>query len=170
MLRSILRRAEDPVAANTGWDLRPYRLNVERPEKTAFEPSSSSMRMSWLYFSTLSPRQGAPVLIWPVPMATLRSAMKLSTVSPLRWEIMAVQPALRAISIAATVSVRVPIWLSLIRIELADFSAMPRARRLTLVTKRSSPTSWMRPPSVRWRRAQPSQSSSARPSSMETIG
>ncbi len=46
--------------------------------------------------------------------------MKLSTVSPLRWETMAPQPALRAISIAAIVSVSVPIWLSLIRTELAD--------------------------------------------------
>ena len=43
------------------------------------------MRMSWLYFSTRSPRQGAPVLRWPVRMATVRSAMKLSTVSPERW-------------------------------------------------------------------------------------
>ena len=67
--------------------------------------------------------------------------MKLSTVSPLRWETMAPQPARRAISIAATVSVSVPIWLSLIRTALATFSRMPRAMRSTLVTNRSSPTS-----------------------------
>jgi len=34
---------------------------------------------------------------------------------------MAVQPARRAIAIASTVSVIVPIWLSLIRTELAEF-------------------------------------------------
>ena len=41
------------------------------------------------------------------------------------------------------VSVSVPIWLTLTRIELAMPSAMPWARRFSLVTNRSSPTSWM---------------------------
>ena len=56
--------------------------------------------------------------------------MKVSPVSPLRCDTMAVQPALRAISMAAMVSVRVPIWFSLIRMELAAFSLMPLRQAL----------------------------------------
>jgi hypothetical protein len=67
--------------------------------------------------------------------------MKLSTVSPERCETIAPQPALRAISMAAIVSVSEPIWLSLINTALAAFSLMPRAMRSTLVTNKSSPTS-----------------------------
>ena len=37
---------------------------------------------SWLYFATRSDRQGAPVLICPAFVATARSAMKVSSVSP----------------------------------------------------------------------------------------
>jgi hypothetical protein len=44
------------------------------------------MRKSWLYLATRSVREAEPVLIWPVPMATTRSAMKVSSVSPERWE------------------------------------------------------------------------------------
>ena len=51
--------------------------------------------------------------------------MKLSSVSPERWETIAVQPRRLAISMASMVSVTVPIWLSLIRIELAAFSSIP---------------------------------------------
>jgi hypothetical protein len=40
------------------------------------------MRSSWLYFATRSDRAGAPVLIWPQPVATARSAMVVSSVSP----------------------------------------------------------------------------------------
>ncbi len=64
----------------------------------------------------------------------------------------------------------VPIWLSLMRIELAIPSSMPRFRRSTLVTKRSSPTSWTFLPSLSVRSFHVSQSSSAQPSSIETIG
>ena len=42
---------------------------------------------------------------------------------------------------ASIVSVRVPIWLTLIRMLLAIPSSMPRCRRSVLVTNRSSPTS-----------------------------
>jgi hypothetical protein len=42
----------------------------------------TSMRMSWLYLAVRSPRQGAPVLIWPVPRPTTRSAIVVSSVSP----------------------------------------------------------------------------------------
>ena len=46
------------------------------------------------------------------------------------------------VSTTSSVSVSVPIWLTLTRIALALPSSMPRARRSALVTKRSSPTSW----------------------------
>jgi hypothetical protein len=71
------------------------RTNALRPAYTADRgrtlAQASSIRISWLYFSTRSPRHGAPVFRWPVPSATVRSAMKLSTVSPLRCDTMAPQ-------------------------------------------------------------------------------
>ena len=81
-----------PVGGDTGafWLSHPrphsqsYCRKAPRPAYTAAPPSDSSMRMSWLYFSTRSLRAGAPVLIWPVPMPTTRSEMKVSPVSPLR--------------------------------------------------------------------------------------
>ena len=45
------------------------------------------MRSSWLYFATRSERAGAPVLICPQPVATARSAMVVSSVSPERCDI-----------------------------------------------------------------------------------
>ena len=47
---------------------------------------ASSMRSSWLYFATRSLRAGAPVLIWPQFVATARSAIVASSVSPLRCD------------------------------------------------------------------------------------
>lgn len=41
---------------------RTGRQKADFPAKRALPPRYSSMRMSWLYFSTRSPRQGAPVL------------------------------------------------------------------------------------------------------------
>src|SRR5699024_10813821 len=110
------------------------------PAYTAAESSSSSMRRSWLYLFTRSPRAGAPVLIWPAFTATDRSAIVVSSVSPLRWETIAVKPARWARLIASRVSLRVPIWLTFTSRELSDFSSIPRARRSGLVTNRSSPT------------------------------
>ena len=49
-----------------------------------------------------------------------------------------------ASAIVSSVSVSVPIWLSLIRIELPMPASMPRRRIAGLVTKTSSPTSWTR--------------------------
>ena len=49
-------------------------------------PSSSSIRISWLYLAIRSLRDMEPVLIWPLFTPTARSAMKLSSVSPERWE------------------------------------------------------------------------------------
>ena len=44
------------------------------------------MRSSWLYLATRSVRAGAPLLIWPAFVATARSAMVVSSVSPERCE------------------------------------------------------------------------------------
>src|SRR5476649_2711904 len=52
---------------------------------------------------------------------------------------------------------------------LAIPSEMPRCTRSVLVTKRSSPTSWILSPIFSVRSFQPSQSSSAKPSSMDTM-
>src|SRR6202171_3829334 len=76
---------------------------------------------------------------------------------------------------ASTVSVTVPIWLSLMRMALAMPSLMPRDRRSVLVTNRSSPTNWIfffedLLPTLCVSCFQPDQSSSAMPSSIETIG
>jgi hypothetical protein len=75
-----------------------------------------------------------------------------------------------AISMVSSVSVTVPIWLTFTRIALATSSSMPRARNSLFVTKRSSPTSWQRSPSAAVSLAQPFQSPSASPSSMDTMG
>ena len=40
------------------------------------------MRMSWLYLASRSERESEPVLIWPQFVATARSAMVASSVSP----------------------------------------------------------------------------------------
>ena len=111
---------------------RPHRLRGDRrrPGNTRRSPSSASMRSSRLYLATRSERDGAPVLIWPAPVATARSAMVVSSVSPERWLMTAPQPWPRARSTASSVSVSVPIWLSLMRIALAARSveAALRAR------------------------------------------
>jgi hypothetical protein len=59
---------------------------------------------------------------------------------------------------------------TLIRIELPVALSMPRERRSTFVTNRSSPTSWQRSPILSVRSFQPCQSSSDMPSSIEKIG
>ncbi len=51
-------------------------------------PSSSSMRINWLYFAMRSVRDIDPVFIWPAFVATARSAIVVSSVSPLRCEMM----------------------------------------------------------------------------------
>jgi len=49
-----------------------------------------------LYLAIRSLRQAEPVLIRPPPIATAKSAMKVSSVSPLRWEITYPQASLTA--------------------------------------------------------------------------
>ena len=101
---------------------------------------------------------------------TARSAIVVSSVSPDRWDTTAVHPARFAISIASIVSVTVPIWFSLMRTELATPFSIPFRRIEGLVTKMSSPTIWIFLPIASVNIFQPSQSSSEKPSSIETIG
>ena len=75
---------------------RPPRNVAGRPESlqrrlkgeknSARPPSAISMSSRRLYLASRSPRHGAPDLSWPPPMATAKSATKLSQVSPERWE------------------------------------------------------------------------------------
>lgn len=54
--------------------------------KRAVGPNSASISNRRLYLAIRSLRQADPVLIWPPPMATAKSAIKMSSVSPERWE------------------------------------------------------------------------------------
>jgi hypothetical protein len=117
-----------------------------------------------------SPRAGAPVLIWPALVATDRSAIVTSSVSPERCEVIVVKPFRCARVTASSVSVRVPIWLSLTSREFAALSSMPLARRSGLVTNRSSPTIWTLSPILPTSSDQVPHSSSDSGSSMETSG
>ena len=120
--------------------------------------------------ATRSDRDGAPVLIWPQFVATARSAMVTSSVSPDRCDITTAYPDVCAMRTVSSVSERLPIWLTLTRIAFAAPRSMPWPSRSTFVTNRSSPTSCTRVPSAAVSCCQPSQSSSASPSSIETIG
>ena len=128
------------------------------------------MRSSWLYLAMRSERDIEPVLICEALVATAMSAMVASSVSPERCDTTEEYPASAAILMAASVSVSVPIWFTLIRMELAIFLSMPSLRILVLVTNRSSPTSCIFLPSALVNVAQPAQSCSAMPSSMLMIG
>ena len=61
---------------------RAYARTAPRPRYRAAEPSSSSIRSSWLYFASRSDRASDPVLICPQLVATARSAIVESSVSP----------------------------------------------------------------------------------------
>ena len=128
------------------------------------------MRSSRLYLATRSERDGAPVLIWPVPIATTRSAIVVSSVSPERCDTTADQPAPRASSIASIVSVSVPIWLSLMRTEFAASSLDAARDPLGVRHEQVVADELDRSPSRSVSCCQPAQSSSARPSSSDTIG
>src|SRR5690606_32753179 len=65
-------------------------FRIEVPAYSAVSPSISSIRISWLYFASRSDRASEPVLIWPQLVATARSAMVESSVSPERWLMTAV--------------------------------------------------------------------------------
>ena len=68
------------------------------------------------------------------------------------------------------VSVSEPIWFTLTNKLLAICLSIPVCKRFTLVTNRSSPTSWHLAPTAWVRAFQPFQSSSAMPSSIEIMG
>src|SRR6516225_1949896 len=138
-----------------------------RPAYSAASSSTSSIRSSWLYLATRSVRAGAPVLSWPQLVATARSAMVVSSVSPDRWLIMQANPLRWARVTASRVSVTVPIWFSLTSSAFAACSAIPRRSRSGLVTKMSSPTICTWSPSSAVSAVQPAQSSSASGSSSE---
>src|SRR5437764_9508612 len=94
-------------------------LTAAPPAYRAASPSSSSMRSSRLYFAVRSPRDGAPALIWPAFVATARSAIVVSSVSPDRWLITVPYEASCASRITSSVSVSVPIWFGFTRIAVA---------------------------------------------------
>ena len=123
-----------------------------------------------MYFAILSVLDAEPVLISPVFIATAKSAIKVSSVSPDLWDEIDLIPCSWAILIASSVSDTVPIWLSLIKIELAIPFSIPIWSLEIFVTKRSSPTSIIFSPKASVNFFHPSKSSSAIPSSIEIIG
>src|SRR5215207_5877941 len=84
------RHRETRTGGRGGRGISHQERNTERPGNSASAPSASSMRRSWLYFATRSERDGAPVLIWPHPVATARSAIVTSSVSTERCDMTAV--------------------------------------------------------------------------------
>ena len=56
-----------------------------RPNRAAL-PNSASISKRRLYLAIRSLRQAEPVLIWPPPIATAKSAKKASSVSPERCD------------------------------------------------------------------------------------
>ncbi len=114
--------------------------------------------------------RGRAGLDLPVDRPTTRSAIVLSSVSPSGGTPRRSSRPAFAISMASMVSVTVPIWFSLMRTELATPLSIPFRRIEGLVTKMSSPTIWTFFPIASVKIFQPSQSSSEKPSSMETTG
>src|SRR3989338_5326555 len=86
-----------------------------------FAASSCSISRRRLYFSTRSDRDNAPVLMYSAFVATARSAMNVSAVSPERCEMMTRYLCFRASAIARIVSVSDPIWFTLMRIAFPTF-------------------------------------------------
>ena len=74
----------------------------------------------------------------PVLSPTTRSAMKVSSVSPLRCDTITPHPAAWDILHASMASVTLPIWLTLSSRALQAFLSMPILTRLGLVTSKSS--------------------------------
>src|SRR5579875_2082822 len=68
---------------------RHRRLKAAFPANLAWVPNTSSMRRSWLYLAMRSERASEPVLICPQLVATARSAMVESSVSPERCDMTA---------------------------------------------------------------------------------
>ena len=85
----------------------------------------SAILSNWLYLQVRSPRHSEPVFIWPASVATARSEMKASSVSPERWEITVLKLFALASLIVSKVSEREPIWFTLIRIAFAWALSIP---------------------------------------------
>ena len=77
---------------------RPAKASPPRPETARGERGEGGGRA---HFASRSDRQGAPVLICPVLRPTARSAMKESSVSPERWDVITPQPAFCAMLTAS---------------------------------------------------------------------
>jgi 4-amino-4-deoxy-L-arabinose transferase-like glycosyltransferase len=101
LVTSTRHVAEIEAALGAGayvwWTTPRRRLYANRPPPAALqerngssqrarEPSSSAIARSRLYFAVRSARHGAPVLICPAAVATAKSAMNGSSVSPERCE------------------------------------------------------------------------------------
>ena len=123
-----------------------------------------------MYLATLSDLANDPVLIWEDIVATAKSAIKVSSVSPDRCEMIVLKFAFFANEITSKVSVKVPIWLGFTKILLADFSFIPFSNLLEFVTNKSSPTIWTLFPMAEVIFFLDCQSSSANGSSMDLIG
>jgi hypothetical protein len=127
------------------------------------------MRISWLYLASRSERASEPVLICPQLVATARSAMvrprsRRSGATSRRCSRL-----VRHLDGVERFGQRADLVdLDQDRVGDAHLDAVAQARGL--VTNRSSPTSWHLSPIKSVSAFQPSQSSSAMPSSMEMIG
>ena len=62
-------------------------LRIELPAYLAFWPKISSILISWLYLAVLSLLDNEPVLICPEEVATAKSDIVVSSVSPDLWDI-----------------------------------------------------------------------------------
>ena len=128
------------------------------------------MRNILLYLATLSDLAKDPVFIWDDSVATAKSAINVSSVSPDLWEIIVLKLDFFAKVTTSKVSDKVPIWFGLTRILLADLLSIPFFNLLEFVTNKSSPTIWTFFPISFVIFFQDSQSSSAKGSSIDFIG
>ena len=116
---------------------------------------------------TLSVLAGAPAFIYLLFIATDKSAIKVSSVSPDLCDITVEYPLAFASLIAFRVSVNVPIWFGFIKILFATLFLIPFFNLDILVTNKSSPTSCILSPNLLVNSFHPSQSSSDKPSSID---
>src|SRR5579872_7398764 len=126
------------------------------PAKRAFGPSASSMRNASFHFAIRSDRANEPTFNWQAAQPTARWTIVVSSVSPERAETIAPKPARRASSQAAFASLTVPAWLTFTSTALTVFSAAAARTRPALVTRKSSPITWTRPPTAAVKRMKPS--------------
>jgi hypothetical protein len=90
-------------------------------QKQSMGGGKRSDTLTWLYLARRSLRHGAPVLIWPVASPTAKSAMKESSVSPLRCDAITPQFAFFDMFTASMDSVTVPIWFTCSRASIVVF-------------------------------------------------